>query len=74
MAGRSEQRRQKFARERSFRPRDVFRSPGSDDAPATVTALRAEIDEPVRRLDDVEIVFDYDDGIAVVAQTMQYAE
>ena len=42
--------------------------------PATVSALRSEIDNPVRGLDDIEVVFDHDDGIAAIPQAMQYAK
>src|SRR5208337_3721665 len=38
--------------------RHLFGCAGGDDLAALVAAFRAEIDEPVRGLDDVEIVFD----------------
>jgi hypothetical protein len=34
-------------------------------------AFRPEIDDPVSGLDDVEVVLDDDDGIAVIAQAVQ---
>jgi len=37
--------------------RHLFRRAGGDDLAALIAAFRAEIDEPVRGLDDVEIVF-----------------
>src|SRR3546814_4633127 len=36
--------------------------------------FRAEIHQPVGRLDDVKVVLDHHDRIAVVAQTVQYVE
>src|SRR5690606_16584320 len=45
-----------------------------DDFAATVATLRAKVDDPVRCLDDVEIVFDDHDGIALVAQLVQHAQ
>src|SRR6476469_10967661 len=39
-----------------------------DDLSAAMAAFGAEIDHPVGRLDDIEVVFDDDDRVAVVAQ------
>ena len=36
-----------------------------------MTALGSEIDDPVGRLDDIEIVLDYHHGITLVAQSLQ---
>ena len=38
---------------------------GGQDASATIAALGAEVDNPVGGGDDVQIVFDDDDGVAV---------
>src|SRR5579885_2919858 len=54
--------------------RDLLRRAGGDDLAAAVTAFRTEIDDPIRSLDDVKIVLDDDDGVAVVAQPVQHAE
>ena len=49
---------------------DFFGCTGSDDIAAAGSAFRAEIDNPVGCLDDIEIVFDDDDGITLIAQAM----
>ena len=36
--------------------------------------LRAEVDDPVRGLDNVQVVFDDDNGVAAIAQAMQYVQ
>ncbi len=50
---------------------DLLGGAGGDDFAASVAAFRAEVDDPVGGLDDVEVVFDDDDGVAAVAQPMQ---
>ena len=45
------------------------------DNPATAgAAFRAQVDHPVRCLDDVEIVLNDDNAVAVFGQTMQDAK
>ena len=41
---------------------------------AAFAALRAEIDDPVGRLDDIEMMLDHQDGVALVHQLVQYIE
>jgi len=53
---------------------DIFRGAGDHDLAAADTAFRAEIDDPVGGLDDVEIVLDDDDGVAVITQPVQYRQ
>ena len=53
---------------------DVFWRALGHDASTTVSAFGAEVDDPVRCLNDVEVVFDDDNGIAVVAQAVQHAQ
>ncbi len=48
--------------------------PSRHDRAATAAAFRSEIDDPVRRLDDIEIVLDDHNRVALIAQTMQHAE
>jgi hypothetical protein len=50
---------------------DVLRRAGRDQFAAPVAALRSEVDDPVGGLDDVEVVFDDDDGVPLVAQPVQ---
>src|SRR4051794_15285613 len=54
--------------------RHVLGRPLRDHAAAAVTALRPEVDDPVGRLDDVEVVLDDEDRVADVDQTLQHTE
>ena len=55
---------QTLTRMRRFVSTNVFGRSTSHDLAAVGTAFRAEIDDPVRRLDDVEIVLDHDDAVS----------
>lgn len=44
----------------------VFWCSFRNDASATFPAFRTKVDQPVRRLDHIQIVFNDHDGIAVV--------
>ncbi len=48
--------------------------PREDDFPTLVAAAGADVDDVVRRLDDVEIVLDDDHRITAVDQLLQHAE
>ena len=50
---------------------DLFGGAGGDDLPTLVAAFRAEVNHPVGGLDDIQVVFDDDDGVAVIAQPVQ---
>ena len=50
---------------------DRFRGTGNEDLPAAASALRPKVNDPVSRLDDVQVVFNHHDGIALVAQLVQ---
>ncbi len=54
--------------------RDLLGRSRGDDATAAVATLGTEVDHPVGGLDDVEIVFDDDHGVAGVAQLVQHLE
>jgi len=54
--------------------RDVFGGAARDDMAAGVAAFGAEIDDPVRGLDDFEIVLDDEDRVAGLDQRVQYLE
>ncbi len=51
---------------RVFQLRDRFGRAGADKIPAAIAAFRAQVDDPVRRLDDFEIVLDDDDGASCI--------
>src|SRR5258706_13829510 len=52
-----EHTREEFPRVRMRVARDLLRRPRGDDAPALLGAFRAEVDDPVRGFDNVEVVF-----------------
>src|SRR3990167_7677415 len=51
--------------------RHVFRSPHRDDLSPFVPSFGSEIDDPVGRLDDVEIVLDDDDRVPLVDKLVE---
>ena len=55
-------------------PGHLFGRAGRDDAPAAITALGAEVDDPVGGLDDVQVVLDDHDRVAGISQAMQHVE
>ena len=54
--------------------RQFLRRALRDDTSACVTPFGAQIDNPVRIGDHVEVVLDQHHGVACVNQTMQHAE
>ncbi|VDZ81515.1 Uncharacterised protein [Salmonella bongori] len=56
---------------RCFTFRHGFRRTGDENFAAAATAFRAEVDNPVCRFNNVQIVFDYHDGVALIAQLVQ---
>src|ERR1700723_999988 len=61
-----------MSRVRSLVRRNLLRRSDRDDAAAVVPAFGSQIHDPVGRLDDVQIVFDHDDRVALIAQALQY--
>jgi len=51
---------------------DVLRCAGCDDAATAVAALRAEIQDPVRGLDDFQVVLDHHYGVALFHKRVQH--
>ena len=49
-----------------------FRCAARDHHPAAVAAFRSHIDYPVGGFDDVEIVFDDDDCVAMITQSVEH--
>ena len=52
----------------------VFRRALDDDAAALIAGFGAEVDDPVGRLDHVEIVLDDDDRVAQIDQAIEHVE
>jgi hypothetical protein len=53
---------------------DVLRRPLGHDPPAAVAALGTHVDDPVGGLDDLQIVLDDQDRVALVHQRMQHLQ
>src|SRR5205823_3960607 len=53
---------------------DVLRGARGDDPPAALTALGTQVDHPVGGLDDVEVVLDDHDGVALIAQPHEHVQ
>ena len=59
---------------RRFGHSDLFRCSAGNHISTRVAAVRAEVDDMIRGLDDLQIVLDYDDRIALVDQCVQHIE
>ena len=53
---------------------DLFGRSASDDFASVGPAFRADVDDPVCSLDDVEVVFDHDDAVACIDELAQYGQ
>ena len=53
---------------------DVFRGPGHQNLSATVTTFRSQINNLVCSFDDIQVVLNDDNGIALVAGIMQHGQ
>ena len=51
---------------------DLFRGSLSNDGTALIAALRTEIDDPVRTLDDIEVMLDDNDGVARIHNAFKH--
>ena len=65
---------QELGRESSFRLGHLLGGAGGEDGAAASPAFGAEVDDVVGALDDVEVVLDDDDGVALVDQALQHAQ
>ena len=50
----------------------LFRGAGADDGAAAGTAFRAKVDQVIGNLNDIQIVLDDQNGIALIHQRLQY--
>ena len=57
-----------------FNASNLFRSTLRHDGTTTHTAFGPEIDNPIGRLDDIEIVLDHEHGIATINQFVQHIQ
>src|SRR4051812_22361101 len=64
------ERLQELAGVRAGRARDLLGRAGGDDLTAVLAAFGAHVDDPVGRLDDVEVVLDDDDRVALVDEAV----
>ena len=58
----------------AFALRHVGGRAHADDFAAGIAALRPEIDDPIRRANDIEVVFDHDDGVAALDELAKGAQ
>ena len=63
-----------LARDRLRIPGDLLWCAARDDAAAGGTALRPKIDQMVGAADDVQVVFDDDDGVALIHELVEHVE
>src|SRR5512133_3824972 len=68
------ERLQELAGIRAGRARDLLGRAGGDDLAAVLPALGAHVDDTVGRLDDVEVVLDDDDRVALLDEAVQDVE
>jgi hypothetical protein len=66
-----QQRRQILAREAALGLGDLLRRAFGDDLAALDAALRPQVEDPVGGLDDVEIMLDHDDGVALLDERVE---
>ena len=50
------------------------REPAATSRPPRVAPFGPQVNEAIRGLDDLQVVFDDDDGVAVLHQTVQHLE
>jgi hypothetical protein len=72
--GHAEHAREEVAGMRLRDQRDLLRRAGGNDRAAAVAAFGAEVDDPVSGLDDIEVVLDHDNRVAVVDEALQHAQ
>ena len=53
---------------------DILGGSDRDDLPAALSPFRAQVDDPVGGLDDIEIVLDDDHGVTVIAQAVLHPQ
>jgi len=56
---------------RARQHRNLFGRALADNLSSATSALGAQVDDPVGRLHDVEVVFDHEHGVALVDETVQ---
>jgi hypothetical protein len=53
---------------------NILRCACDDNLTAAGATFRSQINNPVGGLDHIQVVLDHDDGIAVIAQAVQYRQ
>src|SRR5689334_16737480 len=53
---------------------DLLGTPRGDDCATTRPTLGPKIDDPIRRLDDIEIVLDHEYRVPAIDETMEHVE
>src|ERR671918_895882 len=65
---------EELSRVRTGRCRDLLRRPRCDNAASSGAALRSEIDDVIRRLDDIEVVLDHNHRVSSIDQAVKHTE
>ena len=63
-----------FARVRVLAPSNLLGRSGDDDPATLAAAFRAEVDDPIGRLDHVQVVLDDQHGVARVDEIVQHLQ
>jgi len=59
---------------RTIAARDLFRRSNGDDLASRRATLGPEVDDVVRIANDIEVVFDHDDGVSTIDEAIDEAE
>src|SRR4030095_17139669 len=70
----AEERLKILARDRLRLPRDLLRRAARDDAAAGGTTFGPQIDQMIRAPDHIQVVFDDDDGVALIHELVEHVE
>ena len=62
------------AGKRDLVSRDLLRRSGRHHGTAAISAFRAEVHDPIGRLDDVEVVLDHEHRVAAIDEPVQHVE
>ena len=65
---------QELPGKRTFHPGDFFRRPGRNNLTTTGAAFGSKVNNPVCSFDNIQVVFDHDDGVSMIPKSMNDLE
>ena len=65
---------QKLTRKRRFHLADLFRCPLRDQLPPAVSALRTQIDDPIRDFYDIQVVLNDLHGVTRIDKALEHLD